>query len=127
MKSGNTARTTPFFAEWIAAIFFFALCAAICLNVFAHARALSLEAQAIDTAVLAAENAAAAYRAADGDLREAAQRLGASIENETASLPLTDTLTLTMRRDGTLCAITVTDGGGAEVFRIDCAARKGAP
>lgn len=55
----------------------FSLCAAICLSVFAASRKTARESGALGNAAAWAQSAAEAYRAANGDARNAAALIGA--------------------------------------------------
>ena len=63
--------------EMIIVIFFFSICAAICVNIFAGAKITAEESVTLNNAVARCTNAAEVYKSADGDLGEAAQILQA--------------------------------------------------
>ncbi|NCB50556.1 MAG: hypothetical protein EOM54_01560 [Clostridia bacterium] len=60
----------------------FSLCAAICLSVFAASRKTARESGALGNAAAWAQSAAEAYRAAKGDVAEAAELIGAEVTQD---------------------------------------------
>lgn len=71
------SRSSLFLMEMLLVILCFALSAAICLQVFVSAKLTADRSRNLSAAVLAAENAAACWKASDGDLGECAALLQA--------------------------------------------------
>ncbi|MBR5228686.1 MAG: hypothetical protein IKV96_02480 [Firmicutes bacterium] len=61
--------------EMIIVIFFFSICAAICVSIFADARVTAEESVQLNNAVVRASNLAELYKSTDGDLTESARLL----------------------------------------------------
>ncbi|MCL2057186.1 MAG: hypothetical protein FWH02_08235 [Oscillospiraceae bacterium] len=76
------ARVSLFLIEQLAAVTIFAVCAAVCASIFAQAYFTAADARDLNYALLAAKNAAEAYRSS-GSPEAAARQLGA----HTASSP----------------------------------------
>lgn len=57
-----------FLMEIIVAIFFFSICAAICMNLFTGSRVIADRSGALNTAVVRASSTAEAYKASKGDM-----------------------------------------------------------
>jgi len=72
---------SPLFLEMIIMILIFALCAGICLQVFAGAKDMSDASRTLSAAEMLAASAAETCRAADYDAAKAAEMLGAALEN----------------------------------------------
>ena len=75
MRKQYTSRATLFFMELVIVIFFFAICAAICVNVFGTAQQMARESDSLSKAVLEVRSAASCYKAAEGKLDETAELL----------------------------------------------------
>lgn len=73
----------------------FALAAAVCLQIFVKADSISRQTERLGQAQVLAQNGAEAIKAADGDLAQAAKRLGASLDEQTLTAE-TDDLVLTV-------------------------------
>jgi hypothetical protein len=84
-------KSRLFFLELMVCILFFCVCSAICLGVFARAHQMSAQSAAMTHALLRAESAAEAYKAADGDLSAAAQWLDGSLDGTTVTIYYDDT------------------------------------
>lgn len=69
-------RTTLFLIELAICLAVFAFCAAVCLNLFAHAKRMTRASTDLTAASVAAQSAAEVYRAADGNLETCAIWLG---------------------------------------------------
>lgn len=65
-----------FLMEIIVAIFFFSICAAICMNLFTGSRIVADRSGALNTAVVRASSTAEAYKALNGDIKELSYILG---------------------------------------------------
>lgn len=61
-------HTQTFLLELGVNLIFFCICTAVCLSLLAHAHGLSEESETLDRAVVAAENAAERFKAADGSM-----------------------------------------------------------
>ncbi len=82
MKRRSSSRTSLFLMELILVIFFFAVCSAVSLQVFAAARVMSERSAALSSAVLQAQSAAEVYQAAGGNLDHATDLLdGEQVQN----------------------------------------------
>ena len=75
MRKQYTSRATLFFMELVIVIFFFAICAAICVNVFGTAQQMARESDSLSKAVLEVRSAASCYKVAEGKLDETAELL----------------------------------------------------
>jgi hypothetical protein len=84
-------KSRLFFLELMVCILFFCVCSAICLGVFARAHQMSAQSAAMTHALLRAESAAEAYKAAGGDLSAAAQWLDGSLDGTTVTIYYDDT------------------------------------
>ena len=71
-------RSRLFLFELTIDLVFFCICAAVCLTLLARAGALTRQSDELGGAMLAAENAAEAFAAGDGDEMETALQLGAA-------------------------------------------------
>jgi type II secretory pathway pseudopilin PulG len=114
--------------ELTLALLIFSFCAAVCLSVFAASRKTAEESARLSNAVIWAESAAEAYRAAKGDMAETAALLGAGYEQGVLCLdfdrdwrPAAGETAFTLRmtrRDGT-ADITVAAEDGETLFSLD--------
>lgn len=59
--------------EMIIVIFFFSICAAICVNIFANAKVTAEKSVTLNNAVMRSANLAEVYKSADGDLVKVAE------------------------------------------------------
>ena len=59
--------------EMIIVIFFFSICAAICVNIFANAKVTAEKSVTLNNAVVRSANLAEVYKSADGDLVKVAE------------------------------------------------------
>ena len=76
-------HTQTFLLELGVNLIFFCICTAVCLSLLAHAHGLSEESETLDRAVVAAENSAERFKAADGIMEAETIRYDANW-NETA-------------------------------------------
>ena len=81
MRKQHAPRATLFLMELVIVIFFFSICAAICVNVFGSAQQMAKESDNLSKAVIEARSAASCYKAAEGDLRETALLLGGVMQD----------------------------------------------
>ena len=56
--------------EMIIVIFFFSICAAICVNIFANAKVTAEKSVTLNNAVMRSANLAEVYKSADGDMEK---------------------------------------------------------
>ena len=75
MRQQNRSKSTLFLMELIIVIFFFSICAAICVNVFGSAQQMARDSHNLSNAVMAARSAAGCYKSADGDIGAAVELL----------------------------------------------------
>ena len=123
----SASRTNLFLLELILVILFFSLCAAVCMGVFASAKKTADHSRNLSAAVLAAESAAASWKAADGDLDACATYLGAVRAGGALLTKDFDAdwrqegpsvFRLTLTADGCMAAICVADLSGAEIYGL---------
>ncbi len=95
----------------------FAICAGVCLRLFAGARTMSQYSEELTGAAMWAQSAADAYKAAHGDIAAAAELIGASVSGGKLELwldgdwePGGDTYLVTVDGDGGTASVTVTSG-----------------
>lgn len=69
-------RTGLFSIELLSAIGVFTLCAAVCVGLFVRTEVISRESADLDSAVIAAQNAAECFKASGGDLKRTAALCG---------------------------------------------------
>ncbi len=112
-------KNSLFLMELMMDILFFAISAAICLQMFAYASQTAAATQSLRNATLAARSAGACYQSAAGDLNHVAQLLSGSAQGDvlqvgydrqwqtTTDAPLYQ---LTLTRQGAAADIVVTDG-----------------
>lgn len=77
------SRSQLFLLELMIDLIFFCACSAVCIALLAHAHALSTDSAALSHAVVAAENAAEAFRASEGDTAQTARLLEADAADGT--------------------------------------------
>lgn len=121
------SKSSLFLMELIIAILIFSVCAAVCMQVFAAAKRASNQSSELSHAVMCAQSAVETYKAASGDLEEAARLFGAELAaSDEARVSYggdwqrTDgeaayTLSLIVLDDGTACA-QVQKAGEAELI-----------
>lgn len=80
MRKQYTARTTLFFMELVIVVFFFAICAAISVNVFGAAQQMAKESDALSKAALEVRSAASCYKSAEGDMKKTAMLLQSDMQ-----------------------------------------------
>jgi len=79
-------KSSLFLLELIIVLFFFSLCTAICVNIFAKAKTLSTQSYELNNSVLVVQNAAECFKATDADAREIALLLGGIQNNNVVSV-----------------------------------------
>ena len=133
------SNSSLFLIELIIALLFFSVCAAICVNIFARSALLAKNARESENAVLLAENAAAAYKSAGGDMSKTAALLGGSCDLGSVSASYDEnfaaaesdvvySLTIIPTDDSTYYAgacITVCGSSGGELFSMSVGAMGG--
>lgn len=122
----------PLVLELLLALLFFALSAAICLQLFVTAQKTGQDSRNLTRAVMAAQNAAECWKAAEGDPAEAAGLLEARLAGAVLTADFDEswagcdsgiyTLTLTPGSDGS--AHICVSGPEGEIFSLTAAAVK---
>lgn len=79
-------RSRLFLFELTIDLVFFCICAAVCLTLLARAQALTRQSDELGGAMLAAENAAESFAAANGDAAGAARLLGAAASGDVLTI-----------------------------------------
>lgn len=72
MRKQHAPKATLFLMELVIVIFFFSICAAICVNMFGSAQQMADDSENLSRAVVEARSAASCYKAAEGDLEQTA-------------------------------------------------------
>ncbi len=75
MRKQHAPKATLFLMELVIVIFFFSICAAICVNMFGSAQQMANDSENLSRAVVEARSAASCYKATDGDLEKTARLL----------------------------------------------------
>jgi len=70
MSNGNSSKSQVFLMEFICVILFFALCAALCLNVFVKADGMSRKGQEINEALVLAQSMAESIKVMESPSHE---------------------------------------------------------
>lgn len=86
MTRAENSKSGLFLMELMLAILFFAISAAICLQMFAFASLTATRAENLSYATLAARSTAECYQATDGDLNQIAQLLGGTATADTLEI-----------------------------------------
>lgn len=85
MHKQHAPKATLFLMELVIVIFFFSICAAICVNMFGSAQQMADDSENLSRAVVEARSAASCYKAADGDLEKTAYLLdGVQLDDSAA-------------------------------------------
>lgn len=142
MNTSSRSKSGLFLMELIIVVVFFAICAAICMKVFAQAKKYNDTGYQLNNATVLCQNCAECFRAYDGNVIKTADKLGAaessaekavfyygsdfksvsSVKKAYYSMTLTRTLA-----NGTYTAvINVCKKDGSSIQKITCAAVKGA-
>lgn len=123
--------------EIAAAVFLFAMCAGVCATLFAQARRISQQSTDLAMAMVQAQRAAEAWKAADGDPYAAAEWLGGCAREDEITLEFGPgwqpgpgesayALVATLSREGELARAAIAVRSGAqEIYRLDVAHRAG--
>lgn len=61
-------KSSLFLMELIIVLFFFALCTAVCVNIFAKAKLINEQSYELNKSIVASQNAAECFKAADSDI-----------------------------------------------------------
>lgn len=80
MHKQHAPKATLFLMELITVIFFFSICAAICISVFGSGQQMARNSHNLSNAVMEARSAASCYKAVEGDLSDAAALLDAQLQ-----------------------------------------------
>lgn len=82
MKSKSSSKSYLFLIEILFSIFIFAVFATIYLGIISEIRIKADESKALNSALIAAQNAAESFKAFEGDLQKTAQSLNATINGD---------------------------------------------
>lgn len=81
MHTQQTSRKSSLFLmELIIVLFFFALCAAVCVNMFAKANLINQQSYELNKSIIAAQNAAQCFKAADSNTEKLADLLSGAAD-----------------------------------------------
>ena len=118
MKRTEKSKSTLFLMEMVLVILFFAIASAVCVQLFVRAHFISAEGTDLTAAVREAQNAAEAFKAADGDPQRTASILGGELSEEDGGsvvtlnygpdwqqTDITDRFRLELRTDGSDSAL----------------------
>ena len=72
MRKQHAPKATLFLMELVLVIFFFSICAAICVNIFGSAQTMADNSENVSRAAVEARSAASCFKAAEGDLEQTA-------------------------------------------------------
>lgn len=84
MRQAKASHNALFLMELVITLFFFSLCAAICMKAFALSASMTEDSRKLSWAVVAVRSAADAYQACGGDIDETAQVVGGEAEGGSA-------------------------------------------
>lgn len=87
-KQSSLSSAGMFLTELLIAILVFAVASAICVRIFVTASFIASDSSELNRAVIMAQNGAECFKAANGDLAEAAILLGAGIPDGDAPVML---------------------------------------
>ncbi len=79
MAKQHAPKATLFLMELVIVLFFFSICAAICVNVFGSAQQMAVNSDALSRSAMEARSAASCYKAAGGDLEQTARLLDGKV------------------------------------------------
>ena len=82
MRQQNRSKSTLFLMELIIVIFFFSICAAICVNVFGSAQQMARDSHHLSNAVMPARSPPGCYKSADGDTGAAVELLDGAMSED---------------------------------------------
>ncbi len=81
MHTQQTSRKSSLFLmELIIVLFFFALCSAVCVNMFAKANIINRQSYELNKSIIAAQNAAQCFKAANSNTGKLADLLGGAAD-----------------------------------------------
>lgn len=72
MRKQHAPKATLFLMELVLVIFFFSICAAICVNIFGSVQTMADNSENVSRAAVEARSAASCFKAAEGDLEQTA-------------------------------------------------------
>ena len=78
----NRSKSTLFLMEQLIVILIFAICAAVCVQIFVSSYLTTVESKDRSNALIAAESCAESYKATFGNLAETAELLGGELSPE---------------------------------------------
>jgi len=128
MKTGT--KSGLFLMELLLTLLLFALCAAICMQVFAFASHRADDTEDLSKGVFAASSAAECYKSCGGDLQVVAATLGGRVTDGTLTIDYDDqwmisttsiyTLTMTDLDDGSASIVVTADDsrGQREIYSL---------
>ena len=79
-------KSSLFLMELIIVLFFFALCSAVCVNIFAKAKLLNEQSYELNKSIIAAQNAAQCFKAANSDIYKLADLLNGTTEDNAVKI-----------------------------------------
>lgn len=79
-------KSSLFLMELIIVLFFFALCAAVCVNIFAKAKLINDKSYELNKSIVAAQNAAECFKAANSDIITLANLLNGTAEDNVVKI-----------------------------------------
>lgn len=87
MHTQQTSRKSSLFLmELIIVLFFFALCAAVCLNMFAKASLINRQSYELNKSIIAAQNAAQCFKAANSNTGKMADLLCGTADTDAVKI-----------------------------------------
>lgn len=78
----NKSKSRLFLIEMVVIILFFSIAAAVCVNMFAHAKMISVKSTELTEASMKAQEAAETFKSAGGDAGAVRDRLDAHADGE---------------------------------------------
>lgn len=76
----QSKKSSLFLMELIIVLFFFALCSAVCVNIFAKAKIINEQSYELNKSIIASENAAQCFKAANSDIGKLADLLNGTTQ-----------------------------------------------
>ncbi len=128
------SKSGLFLMELMVVILLFAICGAICLQMFAYASQTAKDSQALRNAALSAKSVAACHRSMDGDLEAVAQLLSGAVTETGLEIAYDDqwqivdsqpTYVLALTQQDTVAQIAVETVDGQTIYSLDVAVMGG--
>lgn len=79
-------KSSLFLMELIIVLFFFALCAAVCVNIFIKAKLISNQSYELNKSIIASQNAAECFKAANANINTLAEFLHGTAEGDVVKI-----------------------------------------